>query len=440
MLLRNLLKGRTRGQAMIIFALAIPVVFGMMALVVDVGLMYTTRRNLQNVADQAALVGAQCINVGICDAVVDATANVYANGLTDAEIVRIVVPPVEGNHIGDSAFIEVVVHEPAPLIFAGVIGQEATTVSGRAVARGYSGSGYGAIIALSPKKSPPSLKIEGTSDTYIEGGIWSNGEIQVNANSAVRVVTGQIAAVDGLQPADTECPILDGDGACATAWDDRDASKPPVTDDPLASVPEPVVTTTGGCGDEGGWVVCRPGIYTGNLNISAGEKVKFLTGIYWMEGNVTINGTAVGVESSATGVDPLNLDACESTSSCKWGPVSFFINGTNNKFEIQSQAKVRFQASPEVWQNILIWKKGLDPEIYNDDYKGAINIAGGSDTRLTGTIYAPESTVSIAGNGSVPVLVGQVVAGRISIGGTAATNIVYSADAVPALQPPKLVE
>ncbi len=46
--------GGQRGQSMVLFALALPVLLGFVGLALDVGLLYVERENLQGAADSAA--------------------------------------------------------------------------------------------------------------------------------------------------------------------------------------------------------------------------------------------------------------------------------------------------------------------------------------------------------------------------------------------------
>jgi len=60
---------RQRGAVAIVFGLSIIVLFGFMALVIDLGRTYVVRTELQNAADAAALAGAKQLNqtaAGIC--------------------------------------------------------------------------------------------------------------------------------------------------------------------------------------------------------------------------------------------------------------------------------------------------------------------------------------------------------------------------------------
>ena len=79
-----------RGVVVILFALLLPVLFGFMALAIDLARLNLTKVELQNAADGAALAGARKFaDTGIfSDAQTDAEAVVVANGakISDATI------------------------------------------------------------------------------------------------------------------------------------------------------------------------------------------------------------------------------------------------------------------------------------------------------------------------------------------------------------------
>src|SRR5690348_4617596 len=52
---------RDTGQVLIIFVLALPVLLGMSALVVDLGNLFAQKRNLQKAADASALAATQAL-------------------------------------------------------------------------------------------------------------------------------------------------------------------------------------------------------------------------------------------------------------------------------------------------------------------------------------------------------------------------------------------
>lgn len=78
------MKGRNRGQVLVLFALALVVLIGMAALGIDVGYMYTVRHELQRCADAGALAGASRFINAPGETGQWGNANVFAEATTRA--------------------------------------------------------------------------------------------------------------------------------------------------------------------------------------------------------------------------------------------------------------------------------------------------------------------------------------------------------------------
>ncbi len=116
------------GQVLVIVALLMVVLVSFAALIVDVGAMYLTKRNMQNAADAAALAGAQRLpNVSTAIS----TAKNYAE-LNGAEQLNTTVTTPYNS---DSKMIEVVITKNVQYSFARVMGFINGNVSARAVAK-----------------------------------------------------------------------------------------------------------------------------------------------------------------------------------------------------------------------------------------------------------------------------------------------------------------
>ena len=126
-----------RGQALILFVLALAVLLGFVALTIDVGLAFQERRNAQNGADAAALAAAEDLRDGKGTAVAVATAQSYlaAHGYQSPDdTVTINIPPASGNHAGDPSYVEVIVQTEEPPVFRAPLTSMIWTINGRAVA------------------------------------------------------------------------------------------------------------------------------------------------------------------------------------------------------------------------------------------------------------------------------------------------------------------
>jgi len=117
------------GQVAVIVAIIIIVLIGMVVLVVDVGSLYEDRRQLQTVADAAALAGAQDLPEDPVNAVQKAVDYANSNGVaitsSDVQISTTLV---------DNDTITVTPDRNAKLYFAPVLGVNSASVSATATA------------------------------------------------------------------------------------------------------------------------------------------------------------------------------------------------------------------------------------------------------------------------------------------------------------------
>lgn len=124
----KLFRKEESGQALVLVALAIVVLLGFAALVVDVGVMANTRSRSQNAADAAALAGASLLP-DVSGAINEAISFAAKNGfvLTAANI--------ETPYDGDSSKIKVSITENVSHTFARVLGFDNTDINVSAVAK-----------------------------------------------------------------------------------------------------------------------------------------------------------------------------------------------------------------------------------------------------------------------------------------------------------------
>lgn len=130
------LKKEEHGQVLVFFVGVFAILLGIMALVVDVGNVYWQKAELQNVADAAALAGAQDLptaNTAISTAVGFSGKNglrATQNGVKkDGDTITVTVP-----YNGDSTKIKVVCTRTVQYTFARFLGFTQSDVSAHAVA------------------------------------------------------------------------------------------------------------------------------------------------------------------------------------------------------------------------------------------------------------------------------------------------------------------
>ena len=134
-----------RGQAVVIVVLMLVVLFGMAALVIDVGYAYYTQRSLQASADAAALAGAQklpdatdakntAVAYGGSSGAKNARANV-ANVTTSVTTKCITsIPGCDPSVAGEVNAVVVLESAPTKTFFAGLLGIDTFTVKAKSTA------------------------------------------------------------------------------------------------------------------------------------------------------------------------------------------------------------------------------------------------------------------------------------------------------------------
>ena len=89
------------GQVFVVFALALPVLLGMSALVIDVGTLFVEKRTMQQAADAAALAAAQRLPDGPCNVVCRAGVPA-SHGLAAVPGVATLAGTYSGRNLGGS--------------------------------------------------------------------------------------------------------------------------------------------------------------------------------------------------------------------------------------------------------------------------------------------------------------------------------------------------
>lgn len=125
------------GQSLILVTIVIAALIGFAALVVDVGVLYNSKAELQNIADAAALAGAQDLpNASLAiDTALDYVSynglKATQNALTESgDTVTITTP-----YKGDETKIEVKCKREVPYLFAKIFGLSSTEISARSAAQ-----------------------------------------------------------------------------------------------------------------------------------------------------------------------------------------------------------------------------------------------------------------------------------------------------------------
>jgi Flp pilus assembly protein TadG len=151
---RTFYKANEKGQVAVITAILMIAFVGMMAFAIDTGSVYETRRNLQTVADSAALAGVQELPENPTLAVQTAVNYAALNGVTIAsgDVV------ISRTYVNNDTITVTAVNPNTTLYFAGVFGQNSASVGANAKA-----------IIGSPSKVKGVVPWGFTKNTYTPG-------------------------------------------------------------------------------------------------------------------------------------------------------------------------------------------------------------------------------------------------------------------------------
>ena len=235
-------------------ALLLPVILGLTAFAVDVGVWYQQKRQLQTAADAAALAAARDLPSDPNAAAAD--VQLYVSKNIAGATVTLISP-----YNGDSRTIKVTVSKPASLFFAPVLGVGAPTITATAVAKKAPSPNPGAFVyAGSP--ACDAISITHGGDDFTKAVLWSNG--------------GMIAS--GAQNVATQ--VLVGNSSCS--FPSQLTPPGPTATASISSWPEPLPAVPSSCSSanitigSASWLSSNPpGIYctTGTISIAASGLV-----------------------------------------------------------------------------------------------------------------------------------------------------------------------
>jgi Flp pilus assembly protein TadG len=156
-----------RGKILPLLAVAAPMMFGIVGLVVDGGQLASQQRRLQQAVDSAATAAATVLRTGGSSAAATATAVDYVNvqNTLPTATVSVHIPPVTGEFIGQSGFVEVAANLDQTLGFFHVLdGVGQRGVGARSVAGTANATREAAIVVLDPV--PASLSVASAADIF----------------------------------------------------------------------------------------------------------------------------------------------------------------------------------------------------------------------------------------------------------------------------------
>ncbi len=228
-----------RGQVLVLTALSMTMLMAMLALAIDVGLLFRGRRMAQTAADAAAMAGALEWNYnGVTNVGSVARTAAGNNGITNtATNVHVNMSPnITSPYHNTSGYVEVVVSQPNPTFFMAVFNYAPLNVTARGIA-GIT-PGPSCIIQLDRNKDASSLWIKGNTTITTP-----NCGIQVNSSDGSAFCDQGNAKIDG--PYIRVTGNQAGGGKCGKNSGAPLFPNAPPVNDPYANVPDPKTLCNG---------------------------------------------------------------------------------------------------------------------------------------------------------------------------------------------------
>ena len=415
---------KERGQAIVLMILTIIGLLGFAAVALDGGNIYTEQRRAQAAADNAVIAAAFQRMSNVSDpntlrqaALTSALQNGYNNDAAD-NWVEFNTPPTRAPYAGQNNYFEIVITREVPTVLAHFVYRGPWQVTVHAVAKAvltdnpipYSGQ---AIMSVSPSTCQ-ALWFHGTGNLDVSGaGIFSNSECAGTGPSSSAGVAnghGSVNIIDGnFGVAGTN--IYQGGSSQITS------NLNPVTAENQPALPGPTdlpVPTDEECGPNrtvpgGNSKTLDPGTYASTFGVGSNDTVYLRQGIYCFGGGWDKIQGDLSTELNDNGVQDANE-----------GVLLYFYSSNEPLIDITAQAAIVLWALDSgTWKGMLMYA----PEACGD-----VEINGGGDSKVTGTIYTPCSDVQINGNSGTFALESQIIANTVDIAGTGGVDIIYDPD------------
>ena len=360
-----------RGNVLAMTAIALPVILGAVGLAVDTTQWVLTKRQMQSVADSAALSGSYtAIQGGDIDYAVDQDVTRRRSGFDGLTTMATLSPT---SRPGDPYAVEVILAAPAPLTFSKLFLSKPMMISVKATATMIETDDFCAF-SLDPD-SAGGITIAPNTTLRADCGLASNSSARdaITADASSSVTAKKLFAYGGI----TALPQA-GTRVRASALRQED---------PLAEVQAPPVPNTG-CpnitvnGDGAGFTSIKPGCF-GNLVING--KVSLDAGNYVLNRGSIVFGPTADV-------------------TCKG--CTFFLTSENadtapgsiGVARIDPKARVDLSAPTDgPYAGLLMHQdRRAAPDV-----KDAINvIAANSSSRIAGILYFPSQSLTLDGEAS----------------------------------------
>jgi hypothetical protein len=452
-----------RGQVLVIVAIAFTAMVMLLAVLFDGANGMVTRRDMQDAGDAAALAGANVVQVGSprgCSAtpggpprtsVAQAVRDSLASNLPWLDVSTAVITCPAGY---DNQAVAVNLETVADRFFGGIIGSDITVATRSAAANQFLSISRYSVVQLDPGNQGWPNGRRGCPSVLLSGGPTVKLEATMQVNSSCTTANGGALSTNGNGGSLTMTngsPIRLVGGYAAGAMT---ISPAPVTGvkaigDPLAHLPpiDTAAMTTGGSATRvvlsNETRVLLPGVYQGGIELRNTSVALLRPGIYVIAGGGFQIGSQAKVLAVSSAVTTPNLadwgsdcpiDACgvliyNTSGATGMGEISVAAGST---LKLRAYDPDAMSGADPDFENVLIWQDA-NPKPTISYEQPIVQLKGGGNVDIRGTVYAPSAKVEMGGNsggsgGDVVNLTLQFISWDLEFRGNSAFTFFFNDD------------
>lgn len=383
------------GQAIVLIAMVMVALIAALGLAIDGGELYFLRHDVSNAVDAAVLASTYAICTG-GDPTISGMNAAAANGFDNDGVtntVQVHYPPVMGERAGNMSYVQVEIDAKKDPYFIHIVYHGDIGINLSAI--GYCkpprlGSAVGSVWAGGVCGSNGNEVNLQPSDAQIIGDIHSNNEVKTGGTGGGTTVQGDVSASSTI-----EQPV----GANYTQAAGSQIENAPAQEDPLqfnvwdfandGSIGEPI--------DNAG------AHYQYDAGVSFGNGDTLSEGLYFIDGNLTVQDKAVFTDTDGDG---------------------------QYEYTFVATGAIAFTQS---LNNLTYYTMGM--LAFSDDNNecktnGGLDVSGSGLWK--GVMYAPHSAIDLSGSNFT--IYGALIANQVSIS-TSGLYLEYDPDLIPPRPP-----
>ena len=395
-----------RGSVLAFFV-ALPVVAGTVAVGVETGQLYRTKRQMQGASDAAAMAGTiDKMNGGTNTSITaaaqyEAQRNGFQHGVGGVTV-TVNSPPTSGSNVSTANAVEVIVTKPSKFALAGALSSSLAntfTITTRSVAA------QGSVTATANSLDGCLVALTTAAEQGVSFTSFNNftSDCVVYSNGTSTGTTSTTASVYMANFNNATMKSVYTRGSFTTAsynhvYLTNAAQQNQATSiiDPYASLPTP---TPGTCSytnyskSSMASLTVSPGTYCGGLSVSSINNVYFTPGIYYIaNGDLYITSVNNVTCPTCTTNNGIAFVLTQTTgNNADIGGVR--ISSDNN---ISLNASAANQTSPPLYAGVLFYQDRRVPNGTMSSTSKIFTISSLNTVTLTGAIYFPNNRIDIS--------------------------------------------